>query len=56
MFDVLIKRLAKDNNIVYICSRKCAISSQHIINLLLYIRRRIFKFYDNYIELFLIAI
>lgn len=55
MFNILIKRLAKDNDVIHVNTRKQTIKSKHIVNLPLHIRKEIFEFYNCYVKLFLIA-
>lgn len=55
MFDILIKRLAKNNDVIYVNMRERTIKSKHVVNLPLHIRREILKSYNYYIKLFLIA-
>jgi len=53
---MLIKRFVKDNDIIYVNTRKQSIKSKYIVSLSLYIKREILESYNCYIELFLIAI
>jgi hypothetical protein len=53
---MFIKRFAKDNNVIYVNTCERLIKSKHVVNLSLYIKRRILESYSCYVKLFLIAI
>ena len=54
--DMFFKRVIKNNDIIYVNARKIFENAKNIVNFSLNIKKKIFKIYYCYVELFLFFI